>query len=87
MTNSQNFEEFIEKLKEIRLLMKQKAITCEFEGDRFLIVDEKMPTEYMGPEFEIGSIDILPKSYKDPEINEIFGILMNSEIVAIYKIC
>ncbi len=83
--NSQNFKKFIEKLEEIRSLMKQKTITCEFKGGRFLIVNEEMPMEYMGPEFEIGSTDIFPESHKDPEINGIFEILLNSEIVAIRK--
>ncbi|MFZ2970219.1 MAG: hypothetical protein WA063_03670 [Minisyncoccia bacterium] len=79
------FKELTEKLNKIRLLMGQQAITCEFSGERILIIDEENAPEYLGPEFEIGSVDILSESHKVPEMKNIMDALVSSELLGVYK--
>lgn len=79
------FEVLIKKLQEIRSLMGQKTITCEFSGGRILVIDEKNVPEYIGPEFLVGSVDILPESHKDAGIAGIMDELVRSELFYVYK--
>ncbi len=49
------------------------------------MIDEKKVPEYLGPEFMIGSIDILPESHKDANIANILASLLESELLNVYK--
>ncbi len=79
------FEVLIKKLNEIRSLMGQHTITCEFSGERILIISEGSGPEYLGPEFEIGSVDILTESHRDPKIKNIMDKLAVAELLNVYK--
>jgi len=79
------FEVLIKNLNQIRSLMGQQTITCEFSGGRILVIDEKKVPEYLGPEFMVGSIDILPESHKDANVANILDSLLESELLNVYK--
>lgn len=79
------FEELVKKLHEIRNLMKQTSITCEFSGKMILVIAVGNAPEYLGPEFEVGSLDILQRSHEIPEIRKIMEALVAAELVSVYK--
>jgi len=79
------FEELVKKLHDIRLLMQQQTVTCEFSGDRVLVIDKENVPEYLGPEIQIGSMDILPESYQIPLMKGIMDALVASELISVYK--
>lgn len=83
--HEKTFDGLIKNLQEIRSLMRQKTITCEFSGDRILVIDEGNYPEYVGPEFKVGSLDILPESHKLLEVKNIMDSLLGSELVSVYK--
>ncbi|MFA6096892.1 MAG: hypothetical protein WC788_04685 [Candidatus Paceibacterota bacterium] len=79
------FKQLVARLHEIRALMNQETITCEFSGDRILVISKENVPEYLGPEFEVGSLDILPESHNIPEVKGIMDSLAGSELLSVYK--
>jgi len=89
MTNedqNKKFGDLVKGLQEIRGFMKQKEIACDFEGNRMLIISEDQPPEYLGPEFDIGSIELLPTSDKIPELKKITDTLPDLKIIRIRSV-